>query len=140
MENNLCYAGQSALQIHARSLILLRSEMVREAVVKIWAQRNLWRIGNVQIVRKSKKKLSGTFYGISADAYTFKIPFCFYFCALAFKHTGHIHLLHIIIQIKDEVHVFPFYKSYILPTQILHRIEEKTDKNKAFFKQKMREL
>lgn len=88
--SHLYYTGLVSLQTHARSHILLRSEMVKEAFVKICAQRGLrnglcahggW--------GEEKRTFLALFMEFLLMPYTF-ILFCFYFYALAFKHIGHI--------------------------------------------------
>lgn len=54
--SHLYYTGLVSLQTHARSHILLRSEMVKEAFVKICAQRGLWGMAYVQMGAGGRKK------------------------------------------------------------------------------------
>lgn len=104
--------------------------MVREAFAKICAQRSLWKISNIYRLERgwggARKNSLGTFMEFLQIPYSF-IPFCLYFNALVFKHIGYTHLLHIISQMKKEVHVFSFYKSHILSTKIFTPFQTKIE-------------
>ena len=61
-------------------------------------------------------------------SYIFKIPFCFYFYVLVFKHPGHIHLLHVIIQrMRSRSFLFishTYYQSVRIIDQLLLGLQD----------------
>lgn len=136
METHLYYTGQLTLWIHAGS----------PHTSAAWnGQRNLCQdfcskkpLKNKQCTdwgkEGSKKRIFQVLFMQFLQMPNTFILFYLYFCAMAFQHIECTHLLHIIIQMKNEIHVFSFYMSHRLPIQIFHTIQGKMDKNRRLLK------